>query len=228
VVSIENYAFNRCFGLTSISIPSSVTSIGERVFNGCSGITNITFDDGGDELTLGDNAFYYTTPTNVYFGRQMDFTAVPCTALESVEFGENVTSIADGAFFDATSLRTVTSHNAVPPTIGETTFAEDTYSKGTLYVPATSVDMYKGAVGWKCFYDVVGLEVSGIANVSNDAASKVSVDGGAICVDGDADVRVVSMSGTTVYSGRGETRINVTPGIYVVVINNTATKVAVK
>jgi hypothetical protein len=54
------------------------------------------------------------------------------------------------------------------------------------------------------------------------------VDGGAICVDGDADVRVVSMSGTTVYSGRGETRINVTPGIYVVVINNTATKVAVK
>jgi hypothetical protein len=56
----------------------------------------------------------------------------------------------------------------------------------------------------------------------------ISVENGVIRVSGDADVRVVSMNGTIVYSGRGETDINVTPGVYIVIINNTPTKVAVK
>lgn len=39
VTSIECYAFQECIGLTSITIPSSVTSINERTFYGCSGLT---------------------------------------------------------------------------------------------------------------------------------------------------------------------------------------------
>ena len=41
VTSIEWYAFEDCSGLTSLTIPSSVTSIGERAFEGCSGLTSI-------------------------------------------------------------------------------------------------------------------------------------------------------------------------------------------
>jgi hypothetical protein len=147
--------------------------------------------------------------------------------LETVEFGENVTSIEAGAFKEAKSLLSVTSHNPIPPTTAST-FSNETYLDGTLYVPASSVDAYKAAPGWEDFFEIVGLEVSGIAEIGSDASAKVSVDGGAICVDGDADVRIVSTNGATVYSGRGETRINVTPGIYVVIIGNSATKVAVK
>ena len=42
VASIENGAFNNCRGLTSVTIPDSVTSIGENAFNECYGLTSIT------------------------------------------------------------------------------------------------------------------------------------------------------------------------------------------
>ena len=41
VTSIGNYAFYGCSGLTSLTIPSSVTSIGNWAFDDCSGLTSI-------------------------------------------------------------------------------------------------------------------------------------------------------------------------------------------
>ena len=41
VTWIGNYAFEGCSGLTSLTIPSSVTSIGNYAFEGCSGLTSI-------------------------------------------------------------------------------------------------------------------------------------------------------------------------------------------
>ncbi|MBQ7634410.1 MAG: leucine-rich repeat domain-containing protein, partial [Bacteroidaceae bacterium] len=41
IQSIGSYAFSRCTGLTSITIPSSVTSIESSAFSGCTGLTSI-------------------------------------------------------------------------------------------------------------------------------------------------------------------------------------------
>lgn len=41
VTSIDGYAFDGCSGLTSLTIPCGVTSIGKWAFYGCSGLTSI-------------------------------------------------------------------------------------------------------------------------------------------------------------------------------------------
>ena len=46
LISIEEGAFSQCFGLTSVTIPSSVTRIGGNAFVDCSGLTSMTIPEG--------------------------------------------------------------------------------------------------------------------------------------------------------------------------------------
>lgn len=43
VTSLGDYCFDDCYGLTSITIPSSVTSLGDYCFRGCSGLETVYF-----------------------------------------------------------------------------------------------------------------------------------------------------------------------------------------
>ena len=55
VTGIGAQAFDRCVGLTSITIPDSVTSIGDRAFSDCTGLTSITIPNG--VTSIGQGAF---------------------------------------------------------------------------------------------------------------------------------------------------------------------------
>ena len=55
MTSIGNTAFRDCSGLTSVSIPNSVTSIGAGAFSGCSGLTSVTI--GNSVESIGESAF---------------------------------------------------------------------------------------------------------------------------------------------------------------------------
>ena len=46
VTNIQGYAFMECTGLTSITIPNGVTSIKNGIFRGCSGLTSISIPEG--------------------------------------------------------------------------------------------------------------------------------------------------------------------------------------
>ena len=71
VTTIGGYAFYGCTGLTSVIIPNSVTTIEHYAFSGCSGLPSITIPN--SVTTIGDNAFngvinivYYGTATDYY------------------------------------------------------------------------------------------------------------------------------------------------------------------
>ena len=57
VTSIGDSAFRDCSGLTSVDIPNSVTSIGDCAFSGCSGLTSVTIPN--SVTSIGSNAFDY-------------------------------------------------------------------------------------------------------------------------------------------------------------------------
>ncbi|MBR5593668.1 MAG: leucine-rich repeat protein [Bacteroidaceae bacterium] len=64
VKSIGNYAFNRC-GLTSVTIGNSVTSIGQWAFYNCKGLTSVTSLIPADNLFVpGYDSFYNVNKTS--------------------------------------------------------------------------------------------------------------------------------------------------------------------
>ena len=93
MTSIGNYAFHNCYRLTSVTIGNSVTSIGEYAFYSCSSLTSVTIPDG--VTGIGDYAFAY------------------CSSLTSVTIPDSMTSIGDDAFAWCDSLTSVTIPDSV-------------------------------------------------------------------------------------------------------------------
>ena len=60
VTSIGQNAFDGCSGLTSITIPNGVTSIGNSGFKNCSGLTSVTVK-ATTPPTLGDSEVFFNT-----------------------------------------------------------------------------------------------------------------------------------------------------------------------
>ena len=87
LATIGNYAFYYCSGLTSVTIPNSVTTIGNYAFYGCSGLTSVTIPN--SVTTIGSCAFH------------------GCSGLTSMTIPNSVTEIGSWAFCYCSDLASI-------------------------------------------------------------------------------------------------------------------------
>ena len=116
VASLGASCFEGCTGLTSITIPSSVTSLGDYCFPGCSGLTSITIPS--SVTSLGDGCFQdcsgltsITIPSSVT--SLGDYCFPGCSGLTSITIPSSVTSLGDGCFQDCSGLTSITIPSSV-------------------------------------------------------------------------------------------------------------------
>lgn len=110
VTSIGDYAFYRYHGLGSVRIADGVTSIGGASFSHCSGLTSVTIPE--SVTSIGASAFYYCEhlnnviiPQNVNFIGALAFAY--CKSMTSITIPEDVTDIEFGTFVYCTNLKDV-------------------------------------------------------------------------------------------------------------------------
>lgn len=114
VVQIAAQAFNNATGMTSVSIPSTITTIGDNAFNGCTGLTSISYNATGCSTMGSENAPAFNGCTSVRTISIGDavitipaFAFKGLTALRSVTIPENITYIGNYAFRGCTSIAQV-------------------------------------------------------------------------------------------------------------------------
>ena len=134
VTTIEEGAFDRCYGLNSITIPNSVKSIGVGTFAGCNSLTSIIVESENTVYDSRDNcnAIIHTASHELIAGCKN--TVIPnsvtsigvgafsdCRDLTSITIPNSVTSIGLGAFAGCNSLTSVNFGNSLT-TIGSAAF----------------------------------------------------------------------------------------------------------
>ena len=122
VTSIGSKVFQKCFSLSSVTIPQGVTSIGSYAFETCCSLSSITIPQG--VTSIGSYAFQN------------------CYSLSSITIPQGVTSIGTYAFQNCYSLSSITIPQGV--TIINAQLFADCYSLSSVTIPhgITSIDAY--------------------------------------------------------------------------------------
>ena len=160
VEGIVEDAFAGCTGLTSITIPNSVASIGYKAFHNCKNLTSIVIPN--SVTSIGDYAFFLCTglasitiPNSVTSIGSSAFS--DCTGLTSITIPNSVTSIGNSAFLGCTGLASITIPNSVT-SIGEEAFRYCT-ELASITIPNSVT-----SIGSSAFYRCTGLTSITIPN----------------------------------------------------------------
>ncbi|MBQ9744881.1 MAG: leucine-rich repeat domain-containing protein [Clostridia bacterium] len=97
VVGISYGAFESCAHLTSITLPDTLVTIGEKAFKGCSGITSITIPDTVTEI--GKYAFHgCSNLSDVTFENTEGWYLVGSSSISVTSTGSNALNLANNHY----------------------------------------------------------------------------------------------------------------------------------
>ena len=174
VTSIGDMAFAGCSGLTSLTIPSGVTWIGWSVFRGCSGLTSLIIPS--SVTSIGDYAFLgcsgltsLTIPSGVISIGEWAFAA--CSGLTSLTIPSGVISIGKWAFVACSGLTSIYVYPENLPELGTDIFDGCDAKNCTVYVPKGTVDAYKSSE-FGYFENIVEFDATGIDKVAISTNAK--------------------------------------------------------
>ena len=163
VTTLSNYVFQGCSGLTSLTLPAGITEIGDYAFESCIGLTSLTLPAGITKI--GSYAFD------------------GCSGLTSLNLPAGITKIGDGAFRGCSGLTSIYVYAEKVPEKGYRydVFERVDAKKCTLYVPMGTYDDYRLSYFGHYFENIVEFDATGIDKTTTstdvEEVARYSVNG---------------------------------------------------
>ena len=150
-----------CIGLTSLTLPAGITSIGDKAFLGCSGLTSLTLPAGITSIG--------------------SYTFSGCSGLTSLTLPAGITSIGNDAFYGCSGLTSIYVYAEKVPGIGSNVFVGVDAKKCILYVPMGTRDDYRLSDFGDYFEYIVEFDATGIDKTTTstdvEEVARYSVNG---------------------------------------------------
>lgn len=157
LVSLGDNAFYSCTSLEHISLPNTLGEVGEAAFSCCGQLESFDSESASNDgrcLVVEGRLVAFAPSGLKEYSIPDDVESIApsamkyCTNLQKLTIPASVTEIGDYAFYNSSSLRSISFQGTTPPALGKDVFL-DVDSLFKIYVPAEAVEAYKASTDWR-------------------------------------------------------------------------------
>ncbi len=158
---LGNAAFRNCVSLEEVNIPEGLTELQSNLFRGCTALKNITIPTNIKKIN--SQAFYNAGLENVELSEGLNILQSNafgnCKSLKTITLPSSVNSVYN-PFYGCSSLDSLVVKAIAPPYANGSNIMGGNEQQCTLYVPALSLAAYKQTDQWSNFApNIFGLNI---------------------------------------------------------------------